>query len=352
MKEQNFDVVIGGAGPAGSSAAIILAKAGHRVALVDPVAPEQWKVGESLPGAAMRLLRRLGIPDLEELMGKGNVKSCVANASAWKSERWHYQDALMSPEGGGWHLMRHLFDEGLRKKAREAGVHFISARIHDITQTSARFEVVLKPEEVDSFQASWLIDATGRSAVVARRLGAQKAPIDRQLAAYVWLSPQLGDVDNTTRVKSVPDGWWYTSRLPNSSRVLAFHGAADRVGQMVKDPLLFLNACNQTDLLPYPIQLMPQHLIGPIRSHDAGVSKLAQPFGKNWLAIGDAALSFDPLSSQGIFFALYSGVRGAEALLQAWEQPSATDKVMAHYAQLVQKVFEANMERRRYYYAT
>lgn len=298
MNLEDFDVVIGGAGPAGSSAAIILAKAGYKVALADDVNKKQWKVGESLPAAAIRLLRRLGIPDMDHLMGPGTYKNCVANASAWKSDQWTYKDALMNPEGGGWHLMRHLFDEALRQKAIEAGAHLLSARVHDIIPLSPTgFKVELKPHPIGGpkhLQAKWLIDATGRNTVIARRQGVEKERIDSQLAAYSWLIPHEGDVDNTTRIKSVPDGWWYTSRLPNSHRIIAFHGTAKMVSRMTKNVSFFLTACNQTDLIPYAVQLTPSHLRGPVCAHDAGVSKLLQPFGNRWLAIGDAALSFDP----------------------------------------------------------
>lgn len=344
----HYDYIIVGAGPAGSATASLLAQEGHTVALVDDANPTEWRVGESLPGAATRLLNRLGIEHLEKLLAPEHFKSCTANASAWGSDVWQFQDALRNPEGGGWHLMRHEFDKALKRYARHSGATAIAARVHNSVQRSdGSFELTLK--EGGHLHSNYLIDATGRSSAMARRLGMERQRVVEQLAAYTWLKPNAGDEDNTTRVKSVAHGWWYTSRLPNNYRVLAYHGNAETVSSMQHSPQQFVEACNATDIIPptpdgqYPLKLSQLHQ--SVKAHDAGISKLIQPYGHRWLAVGDAALSFDPLSSQGIFFALYSAIRGAEALLNGSEQ------ALAQYAARVHSVFEGNIRSGREFMA-
>jgi len=323
-----------------------LAQAGRQVALIDDCDYEQWKVGESLPGAAIRLLHRLGISSLEELVGSENYKACMANVSAWGTDHWTYKDAIHSPEGGGWHLMRHEFDKALKEQALAAGAVHHSARVYNSVQKGDKsFLLELKGASVNSqLDAQFLIDASGRSAVVSRRMGTERERMEQQMAAYTWLKPMDGDTDNTTRVKSVSQGWWYTSRLPNGYRVLSYQGNADIVGQMSKDPQSFLEACNATDILPTQRLLCTEHLSRGIHTHDAGISRLLQPYGEGWLAMGDAALSFDPLSSQGIFFSLYSAVRGVEASLDG------SDAAFEKYAKQVRSVFDGNIRGRKEFY--
>ena len=256
------------------------------------------------------------------------------------------KDAIHSPEGGGWHLMRHAFDKALKERAQKARAVHLSARVYNSVQKAdGSFALELRSNiEPIEIQADFLIDATGRNAVVSRRMGAERQRMEPQMAAYTWLKPFENDPENTTRVKSVSKGWWYTSRLPNGFRVLAFHGDAETVGQMAKEQQAFLDACNATDILPFPVQLTESYLHKPIKTHDAGISRILQPYGQGWLAVGDAALSFDPLSSQGIFFGLYSAVRGVEAMLDG------STTAYAKYAKQVHSVFEGNVKGRKEFY--
>ncbi|MEY4548152.1 MAG: hypothetical protein RL685_4347, partial [Pseudomonadota bacterium] len=88
MARAAYDVVVAGGGPAGSACAIAARLAGLRVALLDDSDEQSWKVGESLPGAVLRTLRRLQIDGPEQLLERGEIERCTANASAWGSEHW------------------------------------------------------------------------------------------------------------------------------------------------------------------------------------------------------------------------------------------------------------------------
>ncbi len=190
--------------------------------------------------------------------------------------------------------------------------------------------------------AQWLVDATGRQAWLTRRMGGTQAlRWAEQYAAVGWIRSGAQDVDNTTRVKSVKNGWWYTARLPQDWRVIAFHGLRECVGALAKDQALVEQACEQSGVLPETFQT--QISLNAIQVYDASMRSFNVVHGKRWLAIGDAALAFDPLSSQGIFFALYSGIRGAEAVAHALrEHLKATTALIDAYKNSVISVREAN----------
>ena len=98
MSKTDFDIIVIGAGPAGVAASIVLKEAGFSVLMVDQVKADQLKVGESVPGAAIRLFQRLGLPDISALLDADEYLNSTANASAWGSEHWVFQNAMMSLE--------------------------------------------------------------------------------------------------------------------------------------------------------------------------------------------------------------------------------------------------------------
>lgn len=346
----NFDVIIAGAGPAGSAAAIVLRQAGLKVCLIDELRSQSHKIGESLPGAAQRLLHRLGIGSLADLLPADAFIPCSARASAWGAEEWHHADAIFNPEGGGWRLKRLQFDEALRQRALAAGAVWQAGKVTDLKtgvphSLSHQCRATGQTHEVG---ADWLIDATGRAFALGRRLGAERHSNNPQMALAAWLSIAQDDVDNTTRTKSVAEGWWYTARLPANERVLVFHGLPEMVAHWVHHPELFWTKANEAQLITGGFD--PAGQLGRLRASDASSGQTLSPIGENWLAVGDAALTFDPLSSQGIFFALYSGIRGAEAIVSALHQPAAASDALLGYAAALERVYVANQQAQYYYY--
>lgn len=346
-------VVVLGNGPAGIAAACVLAQAGVDTVLVGQESGHQLKAGESLPGAALRLLRRLGIASLESLLTPDAFLGCSATVSAWGEEHWTYKDALYNPEGGGWHLLRHRFDAMLLAHARTQGVPTLFGHCHSLTPRGSghRLTVSTAPAGEDRLtviEADFLIDATGRHCWAGRRLGARPVKLSQQLAAVGWLNGLHDDRDNSTRIKSVADGWWYSARLPQGLRVVAFHGLPRAVMALTRHPDAFRAACHASGVLPASLKAIPRPQ--KLNACDASVTLTPHAAGENWLAVGDAALSFDPLSSQGIFFALYSGIRGAEAALACLHQPAQAAQARADYHQQVMQVFAVNQQTRQLFY--
>lgn len=118
-----------------------------------------------------------------------------------------------------------------------------------------------------------------------------------------------------TMIEAVPEGWWYTARIPGDLRILSFHVDDDLAEDIKRRPELWLQSLQSTHHIKDKISSQPA--LEKLRFADASSSRLEQFAGDGWIACGDAAMAFDPLSSQGLFQALLSGKRAGQAVLSA-----------------------------------
>src|SRR5262245_8334367 len=312
------DVLIVGAGPAGAVAACVLAPR-HSVVLVDRYAVPPFRIGESLVGAARPLLRDLG---LFERFESAAHRPSLGQASSWGSNGIVRRDSFLDPRGPGWRIDRVRFESMLRSAAAERGAAVIApADVSHLARgdgcEQGWIAQLSSPRGMEALRARILIDASGRAASFARAAGPTRLIMhDRLVCRFVRLAPTtaLSDLDGVSFVEAVADGWWYSATLPDHSRVLAFHTDADlSAARHSREPDGFLGLLGETRWLA----ALPGRLTGGVERVSARSQWLANPCGGDWCAVGDAASAFDPLSSQGIFNALYTGLRGAEAVAAA-----------------------------------
>ena len=116
-----------------------------------------------------------------------------------------------------------------------------------------------------------------------------------------------------THIESAPDGWWYTAPIPGRRRVLAFHTDSETSRRLELRTDLVAAAADRGSLADI---LTDSDLASstPVRFCAAGGSRAPEPATGTRLSVGDAAASFDPLSGQGLFHALYSGLTGARTV--------------------------------------
>lgn len=306
------DVLIVGAGPAGATAALNLAPY-HCVLLVESQAEPLQRIGESLAPAARRVLVDMGL--WEDFLLQGHAPN-HGTLSYWGNDgNPAYLDFLRDLDGAGWHLERMHFESWLRKHAQLRGANLItSARVKGIGATRDGWEArVCGGNGPLLVHAKAVIDATGRGSNIARNFGATRHRGDKLICTWLYGTDRR-IASELSHVEAEENGWWYSAPLPNRRRVLAFHSDADldvskvarRTGWL---PEKASHLPGLRDVLE-TTQFMPNC---DVRFTAAHSSVTDPPSGQGWLAVGDASLAFDPLSAQGLFHSLYTGLLGAEA---------------------------------------
>ena len=299
----SFDVVIAGGGPAGAAAALDLSRRGFRVALVEQGTYGEPRIGETLPPMIRQHLTALGA--WERFLGSGPLESYGIQI-AWETATPRYQEFLRNPYGCGWHVDRARFDSMLACAAAAAGAVLIAparvTRCRREAQCEWRIEV-LQGERPLALTGRILLDATGRKALLANQLGSRAKVTDRLIGAVAF--SEGSDTVQETLIEASESGWWYSAPIPGGRMVFTWLTDSDlwskpRWGELIQQaPLTSARAGGH---LPPPVQVVSAASV--VRCPAAGPA---------WMAIGDAALAYDPVSGQGVLKGMETGMRSSEA---------------------------------------
>lgn len=307
---QSFDVLVAGGGPAGSVVALDLSRRGLHVALIEQSGYENFRVGETLPPEIRKLLTELGV--WEQFLASDHVES-YGIRSAWETPVARHHDFLFNPYGCGWHVDRASFDLMLARAAAHAGAELmVSASIKSLRQDrhGQWLLEVAREAETETLRGRLIVDATGRKAFIARRLGCRTKVVDRLIGA-VALLPRTENAQ-WTLIEAVENGWWYSAPLPKARTVFAYMTDSDLWRNSHWGELL--------SLAPLTSQRVAAIEAQPRIRIVSAASEVRQPVtGPNWIAVGDAALAFDPLSGLGVYKTIETGLRSSAAIARSFK---------------------------------
>ncbi|WP_378179217.1 tryptophan 7-halogenase [Aquimarina sp. SS2-1] len=353
-----YDVVIVGAGVAGCATAIALKNEvpNLRIAILERKADfksnciSTHRIGETLPPHASQQLQKLGIWNS---FLKCKFDTSYGTSAAWGSSELYHNEYIYSPFGYGWHLDRVAFDQFMMKEAQKKGVllYFESSIISSEKKCGSWFLEIISPQNNQSIKSGFVIDATGKKAAFSNLQKSVKIKEDQMVAVYQFYNSKdchkdRSGIGSGTCVETDPFGWWYSAALPNRTIVVAYMTDADIANQLKlgkKETFNYLlnhskytqSRIKNTTTLSDP-QITAAH-----------TQYLSAVTGDSWLAVGDAASSYDPISSLGIFKSLAISQFAAYATL---DYLKGNKTGLQKYQHIITQDYRAYMKKRQEYY--
>lgn len=319
-----YDVLVVGAGPAGSALAIRLAQAGLDVCLVDRAEAGLLRPGECLSPEAVPALASLGHADL--LDDAAVARRCSGVQSIWMTPDVVYRDYFSESLAHGVFLNRQVFDARLLDRAQSLGI----AVERGVRVTRGEFGAVTtlagwRGEEPWARKARFVVDASGKSSSVARLHGARRRRLSRQVAVAACLPGGDSALAATDwlLIESDALGWWSGATTAGGHRHLVRFLPGG--GDARRSPTELAQQLQQTRLMQRYVDAETLSR-ARVQVLDAGCSALDHAATSHWLAVGEAAIAFDPISSQGLAHAFGATESAAGAVLE-YLQCGRTDRL-------------------------
>ena len=316
---KDLDAIVCGGGPAGSTFATTLARAGRKVALFERETFPRFHIGESLLPWNVPLLERIGA--LHKVRTEGMQVKFGArfyHQGTDKTRFVRFIDGMDDRHPSAFQVKRGDFDKLLLDHARESGAAvFEQAKVEEVLWEGAegsrargvrvRLAGESQPREV---AARFVADATGRDALLSRRLGGHRRDpqLDRSaaFAHFDGFNRAEGPTGGDIIVITTPDGWWW---------MIPFSDGTVSVGIVMPSQRFKKRTGSVEELFNASIANAPElrtHLgsgkrtteVHAIADYSYCASKIA---GDGFCLIGDAACFLDPVFSTGVLLAMTAG---------------------------------------------
>jgi flavin-dependent dehydrogenase len=325
-----YDVIVIGGGPAGSTVSTLIADAGHSIGLFERERFPRFHIGESLIPETYWVLKKLGM--LEKMQRSHFVKKYsvqFVNASGKLSAPFYFWDNKPHECSQTWQVVRSEFDEMMLDNAREhgvdahEGVHVLEVLFEGDRATGVRVKDADGTRR--EVRARIVIDASGQAALLQNRFKLRLwDPVLNKGAIWTYWEGAYRDTgrdEGATMVLQTADrqGWfWY----------IPLHDNIVSVGVVAPFDYLFKNRAGHEQTYTEEVEKAPavkqrvknaKRVTGYFVTRDYSY-RSKQVAGDGWVLVGDAFGFLDPLYSSGVLLALKSGELAAEAVVEGLQR--------------------------------
>jgi len=324
------DVLVVGGGPAGSTAAALLAEAGRDVLMVEKGAHPRFHVGESLLPRNLAIFERLGIKDEVAALGVHKPGAEFVSDETGHSVAFHFRDALNKAHTYSYQVPRAQFDQVLFANAARRGARTMErTRVTEMgfARSGERAEIAaLGPDgEALRIRPRFVLDASGRDTFLAGKLRLKDSDRKNNTASlyghFHGVERRECGLEGYITVHFAEDGWFWVIPLPDGITSVGFVGSqAAFKGRKGTAAELFLDRIARSPTLS--ARMAGASFASEIVSTGNYSYRARSGFGDGYMMIGDAYGFVDPMFSTGVLLAMTAGELGAEAASTWLDDPA------------------------------
>src|ERR1700733_14634298 len=323
------DVAVIGGGPAGSTAATLLAKRGYKVIALEKARHPRFHIGESLLPMNLPVFERLGVLDKVRALGifKPGADFEANNERGYNT--YAFARAIGNSPPHAYQVWRQDFDKMLYDHARESGAdaregHEVLS-IDQIGPRETRLEVRTDGGRSYGIQARYLVDASGRDAFLSAKKKLRRKNNEHQSAAifghFRGAELRPGEDAGNISIYSFEHGWMWMIPLPDGVMSVCAVCRPAYLKQRKGKPLDFLldtlkqnegvrNRMEHAELIGGEVRVTGNY------SYDS-----TRMGGPGWVMIGDAFAFLDPVFSSGVYLAMSGAEQAAQVVDTALREP-------------------------------
>ncbi|MBS0419092.1 MAG: tryptophan 7-halogenase [Proteobacteria bacterium] len=338
------DVLVIGGGPAGSSAAIVLAERGRSVVQLEKSHHPRFHIGESLLPANLPIFERLGVA--EQVKAIGMQKWGAEFVSPWhggRGETFNFTEGWNKSLPFAYQVRRSEFDEILIRRSQQQGTQLFEGCRARRVERQSDGQMLVEAEDDDGTPRAWLaryvIDASGRDTLLGNQLGNKRRNSKHNSAALYGHFRHAERYPEEKRAGNISIYWfehgWFWF-IPLADGVTS-------IGAVVWPYYLKSRKVPVRDFFLDTIALCPSlamrlknaELVAEPEATGNYAYSCAASYGPGYLLAGDAFSFIDPMFSSGVLMAMVTGIAGAEAVDECLSQPQQYTKAMKEFDRIV-----------------
>ncbi|MGI9088316.1 MAG: NAD(P)/FAD-dependent oxidoreductase [Chthoniobacterales bacterium] len=347
MQREDYEVAIIGGGPAGSTAAALLARAGRRVVVLERDKFPRFHIGESLLPFSMKAFTRLGLHEKFQRAGfMEKFGGEMYGACGEDGVKFYFEDGFRSQTDRAYQVTRSEFDKLLLDHAAESGAEVreeTTVEKLDFSADEVRLRIARKDADASELRAKYVIDASGRNSLIGAKFQLKQSYPHLQkisiFAHYDGLVRAEGRDGTLTRMVRALDRWFWVIPLTEGRTSIGVVLDAAVFKKSGRTPEEFLeHALAEQPLIARRMESAER--AGPVNVAADFSYRNSRLTGDRWMLAGDAAGFIDPVFSSGVFLAVLGGEQCADILHEVLDRPQKRRRLFARYEKNINKAMD------------